>query len=483
MPVASGDQGGGRKPPKVKGDNQVVRHNPVSVASTGALASQAAAAVQTPGNSNAPKGGKVLGGGKAPVNPYLAAQKAAASAAAKAQAKYEADQKKEARLTRDRYIEDAERLGGQVAALRKALGKDGAFRDALNTKLGNLDEAMDEQLGALEKGFGERWGSLDKDQQNNEIASGDSSVTNDTNRMRERTSALTEAALQGAGESDQLRSQLMSLRNWDSNQNEINRSYHDSARSIQNSRIDLVGDTRTAMQNVWYEADADKQQLWNDYHAQQSESYTALGNALGQQAEYYGLAKSAGAGGRKVSLTVSAGGGGKGGGKGGRGGRTGGAGSYDGGSNLAGSGPWGGPGRDMAYDPGSNVGFSGPAGGPNGMAMNGRPTVTSLTVPEDNREGKNRGKGKGKSKTNGWRDKRVGLGTAMEVSEEQSDRAFMRATEQIGMAKDSNGMPNRLSTWGDGMVQDVKPLPNSLLQSARTTIAQKAPEGATLRKW
>jgi hypothetical protein len=448
MPVAGGDGSGIRKTPPRKGDNQVVVHNPVSPGSTGPGAQGAAPA--TAPASNPAGGNKVLGGSKATkaTDPYAKAT----AAAAKAAAKLKADERKEKRLIRDRYIEDAERLGGQVSALRAALGKDGAFRAALDTKLGNLDESREEQLAALEKGFGERWGSLNADERNNEIATSDSTTTNEGNRGRERTLALAEAASQGAGESDQLRSQLMSLRSWDSNQNEINRAYHDSARGIQNSRIDLVGDTRTAMQNVWYEA------------------------------EYYGLAKSQGTGG-KVRFSASAQAGGRGGRGGGRGGR---------GSDFVdvAHGFQGGPVDYPGYNPGDRGDYSaGTHGVPGGAGFetkhgpNGKPKAGHLGVAEDNREGQKRGKGKGKSTTNGHRDKRVSLSKAMDVSEEQSDQAFMQATNQIGKAYDSNGMPYKLASWGDGKVPETKPLANSVLASARTTIAQQRPEGATLRSW
>jgi hypothetical protein len=474
MPVAGGDGSGIRKTPPRKGDNQIVRHNPVTLGSTGPAA-QPAAPATAPASNPAGGGNKVLGGTKAATkatDPYAKAT----AAAAKAAAKLKADERKEKRLIRDRYIEDAERLGGQVAALRAALGKDGAFRNALDTKLGNLEESREEQLGALEKGFGERWGSLAADERNNEISASDASATNEGNLGRERTMALAEAAAQGAGESDQLRTQLMSLRSWDNNQNEVNRAYHDSARGIQNSRIDLVGDTRTAMQNVWYEADADKQQLWNDFHAQQSESYTALGNALGQQAEYYGLAKSQGTGG-KVRLSMSAQAGARGG-RGGRGGRP------DEGNNLSVGQFQGGESNVADYDFGDRSDYSpGTHGVLGGAGFEFKPKTGQLGEPEDNREGKKRGKGKGKSKTNGFRDKRVSLAKAMDVSEEQSDQAFMQATNQIGIAYDSNGMPYKLKTWGDGKVPETKPLNNSLLPAARTTIATQRPEGATLRSW
>lgn len=97
----------------------------------------------------------------------------------------------------------------------------------------------------------------------------------------------------GAGESDILRAQQMSLRNWQANQSEISRAYFDSLTSANASRVDMTVDTRTSLINNQMQAEADREQYWNQYYDRRSETLTALGNALGQQAEYYGLADEA----------------------------------------------------------------------------------------------------------------------------------------------------------------------------------------------
>jgi hypothetical protein len=352
-------------------------------------------------------------------------------------------------------------MQGQIKALRAALGPKGEFKDALKKRLANIELVLGEQMDDLDKAEKARSGSLDADQANNEMAAGDSSVLNETNRVRERASALSEAMTQGAGESDALRTQLMSLRNADANQNEINRAYHDGQRSINNSRIDLALDTHNARVNMVTEAMADKEQLWTTFNNQVSETWTQLGNALGQQAEYYGLAHE--------SATL-AGGGGKGkkgsrsssssssssssGGKGDRGGRTGVAQAGDGGR-------------------GSALG-----------QMNVRPTADSLKDPRDPKGGLYSSGLGGTKLEQGGGGKKYGKGLRGDEARAsaQSDRAFMAAAQAQGRAWKNPGLPQELQDW-QPPEPEVKQLSNSLLSSARTTIAMKAPEGATLRKW
>jgi hypothetical protein len=110
--------------------------------------------------------------------------------------------------------------------------------------------------------------------------------------------AMTEAMNNGAGESDMLRAQEASLRSWESNQHEIDRSYRDTLRSINSSLTDLTTDTKSARVNNVVQSNADRDQLWTNYHNQMSETYTQLGNVKGMQADYLGMANEAVASGK-----------------------------------------------------------------------------------------------------------------------------------------------------------------------------------------
>lgn len=163
----------------------------------------------------------------------------------------------------------------QVKALREMLGT--SFAAARDTRLGNVDRIQGQQDAELLLGYGERRRTLEDVEKDNERAEADTSFANWMNRARERSDLLAEAAVQGAGESDNLRAQLMALRNWDANQGEINRAYYDTARSIQNTVSDLNTDTRQARFSLFNQGNNDREQIWNSYYAQMADGYTQLG--------------------------------------------------------------------------------------------------------------------------------------------------------------------------------------------------------------
>lgn len=463
MPVAGGRGGGTNqtgRPPKDK-DPIIKGPQPGTATAAAVLGGSSSTSSSSPGSSAGSRGGAVSG---AKAGTASSSSSSASSSASSGYNSYLAAQNKAKDAAKNRYLEDAQRLNGQIAALAAALGPRGEFRDALDKRLKGVDEVLGEQTKEMLLGFDERTKSLDADQKNNEIAAGDSGVENDTNRVRERRSALGEAAAQGAGESDQLATQLMSLRNWEANQGEISRSYADSARSIVASRVDLRADTRTALQNMALEADSDKQQLWDDFWQQSSETQVALGNALGQQAEYYGLAKEQGAGKVKRAELAPLG---------------------INGTNEPKRGKLG----DRRFDTTINEDYlevGEEKGSRLGQALfkPGPKQHTEIGRAGDKGD---RGKpGKGKPGQNGTKSQggkgSIGIGKAMSEAEAASDAAFMAGTNLMGRAYDPQGVPKWLKGWGPD-IAEPKALGSSLIQNARTTVAQKAPEGATLRKW
>lgn len=235
---------------------------------------------QSSSSSSTPKASTSSGGGssKKPKDPYAAAQ-----------AKAEREAQKAKNAAAKRYMDQAASMAGQIKALKHSLGSAG-FRAALEQRLANIGLVVGQQDKVLMEGYGKRAGALAGAVRDNEKSEGDSSYQNLTNRARERSNAINEALSQGAGESDVLRSQLMSLRNWDSNQGEINRSYFDTLRSVNSSLTDLNVDTKTARVNMASQANADRDQVYSQYFDQRSETLTQLGNLYGQQGELYGMA-------------------------------------------------------------------------------------------------------------------------------------------------------------------------------------------------
>ena len=166
----------------------------------------------------------------------------------------------------------------QVSALRELL--DSGFQRALDTRISNIERNAQAGDDMLLKGYGERLGSLNDLREDTEKAESTSSFINLSNRAREATDMLTEAVAQGAGETDQLRSQLMAVRNWAANQAEVNRSYFDSVGSNNAAVTELNADTRTARFNLATQALGDQEQAWATYQNQMVDAYTQLGNVL-----------------------------------------------------------------------------------------------------------------------------------------------------------------------------------------------------------
>ena len=161
-----------------------------------------------------------------------------------------------------------------------------------------------QQRSTLLQSYGEKVGALDLTRKDNEKSESDASFANLGNRARESGDLLSEAAQQGAGETDTLRSQLMAVRNWDANQGEVNRSYFDTLRSTNSAITDLNADTRTAQVNMMGQLRSDQEQVWANYYNQRADAYTQLGNMManpysnayskkGAKSAYSGMAKAA----------------------------------------------------------------------------------------------------------------------------------------------------------------------------------------------
>ena len=163
-----------------------------------------------------------------------------------------------------------------LKALKKLL--DGGFAKARNQNLANIDKMYATQDADLLKGYEARAEQLGLARTDNEKSEADASFANLANRARETQDILAQTAEQGAGESDTAKAQLMALQNWDANQGEVNRSYFDTVRSVNNAVNDLNVDTRTARINLATQMLGDKQQAWANYQNQMVETATQAAN-------------------------------------------------------------------------------------------------------------------------------------------------------------------------------------------------------------
>ena len=164
----------------------------------------------------------------------------------------------------------------QLTALQGLLK--GGFAKAREQKLKNAFTLYAAQDKDLVNGYNGRMAGILKNRKDNEKSEVDASFANLSNRARESKDLLAQAASQGAGETDTLKSQLMSIRNWDANQADVNRSYFDTQRSINSSIADLNANTRTARMNLAVDALGDYDQIWTNYYNQRADAYTQMGN-------------------------------------------------------------------------------------------------------------------------------------------------------------------------------------------------------------
>ena len=164
----------------------------------------------------------------------------------------------------------------QLTALQGLLK--GGFAKAREQKLKNAFTLYAAQDKDLVNGYNGRMAGILKNREDNEKSEVDASFANLSNRARESTDLLAQAASQGAGETDTLKTQLMAIRNWDANQADVNRSYFDTQRSINSSIADLNANTRTARMNLAVDALGDYDQIWTNYYNQRADAYTQMGN-------------------------------------------------------------------------------------------------------------------------------------------------------------------------------------------------------------
>ena len=152
------------------------------------------------------------------------------------------------------------------------------FDKALKTKLSNVETGLATSDEALLSGDRTNLRGLEGSRTDNEKAEADASFANISNTLRERSEILSEVASQGAGETDLLRAQLSALRNYQSNQSEINRSYFDTLTSVNRAITSLNVDTRTSRKNLYDKAEDDREGAYANYYNQLADTWNEIFN-------------------------------------------------------------------------------------------------------------------------------------------------------------------------------------------------------------
>lgn len=190
-------------------------------------------------------------------DPYAEAQ-AAANAAAKAASR------KQNENTR-------------LAADAKA-GLFGAFDKALKAKLANIAQGLSSADSVLLQNYRTGLKGLEDSRADNEKAEADSTFLNISNTLRERGDILAEVASQGAGETDALRAQMGALRNYEANQQEINRSYFDTLSNVNRAVTGLNSETITSRKNLYDRAEDDRDTSHTNYYNQMADAWNEIFN-------------------------------------------------------------------------------------------------------------------------------------------------------------------------------------------------------------
>lgn len=237
------------RPVRAQRQNSVIRQQTVNVGPSGARS--------LPAYNPAPA---------APSGP--SPEQVAAQQAAAAQARANAEGRSRATAANDA----TRRL---VEGQKKLLDSFGTARD---TKLGNITRALQEADKSFLANYGLTLGGLMDTVRDNEKSEADASFSNVTNAIRERGDILAEVASQGAGESDMLRAQLQALRNYDANQNEINRSFFDTLRANNRAITGLNTDVSTSRSNLYNQAESDRESAWANFYNQTADTWTQIQN-------------------------------------------------------------------------------------------------------------------------------------------------------------------------------------------------------------
>jgi hypothetical protein len=191
-----------------------------------------------------------------------------------------------------RFLEQASNLEAQAKALKYAL--DVSFKQGLDKNLANLDKNLKEALGILQQGHALRATEFRRFGSDTEKAAASEAEQGLGNLVRERQDTMSALLEQGAGETDALKSMVLSARNWAANANDSNRAYFDTMRSVNQGIMDLNVDTQSALANTTTESQSERARQWQEYYNRRSETWTQLGNIRGQQRDYYAQVKEMG---------------------------------------------------------------------------------------------------------------------------------------------------------------------------------------------
>jgi negative regulator of replication initiation len=213
----------------------------------------------------------------------------AAQAARDAEARAKAEQAKRDAAAAKKYESAAKRIEEQVADLRRALGSEG-YRKRLEQDLKNYEIQFNEADSLLLEQYARGREELEQQAETTEAGKSTGTVQALSNAGRERSEAIAQIAQHGSGVTDMLRAMTSSLRNWEFNQAQVQENYMDTLNSLNSSNAEMVNATSAQRQSAWRNLEEQRATRYSSYYDSLSQTYTDIGNKLGEAANLYSQA-------------------------------------------------------------------------------------------------------------------------------------------------------------------------------------------------
>jgi hypothetical protein len=196
----------------------------------------------------------------------LSAQQIAANNAAAAE-----NRAKQA--AKDQSVRENEASQRVIDALLDSLG---GYEKGRDTQIANADRVLKAALAGIGRTYTQAVNQYNEAGEANEQDEASKSAANVQNRARERLSLLTQAATQGAGETDQLRVQLQAFQNFDANALEVARGFYDTQQSINSQIAGAASQAETSRRAAWMQSEEARGTAWNEYWKNRSDVWTNI---------------------------------------------------------------------------------------------------------------------------------------------------------------------------------------------------------------
>ncbi|QJD51783.1 hypothetical protein SEA_ALOEVERA_44 [Microbacterium phage AloeVera] len=182
----------------------------------------------------------------------------------------------EATARRSGKERSAKENAASQAIIDALLGSLVGYEKGRDQQLANADNVLNQSLEGILNSLRLATQDYEESGKANEMDQASKTAANVTNRARERVSLLQQAASQGAGETDQLRSQIQAFLNSDANQQETERSFFDTERSINAQIAGANSQAETSRRSAWNSNQEAKASAWAEFWKNRGDVFTNI---------------------------------------------------------------------------------------------------------------------------------------------------------------------------------------------------------------